>query len=106
MLSMVLCGCGEDVPPTKSSSYVPPELQKDTSANFANQSQANTANKGNSAAQKKSTGKGTGFLEGASAVVDYGTGATPLSIKKRQEQKIQQIQDQHNSDINRAIREN
>ena len=108
ILSLMLCGCGEDAPPSKSgSTYIPPAFSKESAVGSTNQPAAtatkNTAS--SSAGNKNSDSKGMGFVEGAAAVIDYGTGSTPLTIKKKQEQKIQQLQDQHNKAMNRAIQQ-
>lgn len=118
-LCMMLCGCGEDAPPTKpGSSYTPPDYKKSEPAlvspsqpvQAAPATQAapvQTAKPATTAAPAANTGgtgrPGTQILNDAAAVVDYGTGATPLNVKKKQTDKIQAIQNKYNQGTNKAI---
>lgn len=118
-LCLMLCGCGEDAPPTKpGSSYTPPAYKKTEAAVAApaQPSQAapaaqaapvQTAKPAAAAAPATASGStgrpSTQILNDAAAVVDYGTGATPLNIKKKQTDKIQAIQNQYNQKTNKSI---
>lgn len=120
-LFLMLCGCGEDAPPTKpGSSYTPPTYKKSEPAVAAPAQPAQVAPvtqgapvqtaqpaaASTPAAGTSNTGRpSTQILNDASAVVDYGTGATPLNIKKKQTDKIQAIQNQYNQKTNKSINE-
>ena len=115
-LCLMLCGCGEDAPPSKSDSYTPPTYKKNEPAVVTPKQSApasRTAQPASAAvtAPAKDT-KGTPLqrpatqiLNDASAVVDYGMGATPISAKQKQSDKIQSIQNQHNQDMQKALKE-
>jgi uncharacterized protein YceK len=111
-LCLIMSGCGEDAPPTKSNSYTPPTYKKNDAAVVAPAqpatTQTNTAQSTAAAAPAtKNTLQrpGTQIINDAAAVIDYGTGATPLSIKKKQTDKIQSIQNQYNQRTNKALNE-
>ena len=135
-LCMVLCGCGEDAPPTKSNSYTPPVFKKNepavaapvqaatpqaasTSAKPAAQpatqpaaaqpatAQPAASNTSQSAAVSNTSGQpaSMGIIGGTAAVVDYATGATPLTAKKKMTDKIQSIQNQQNQNQQRVLNE-
>ena len=119
-LSLMLCGCGEDAPPSKSGSYTPPTFRKNepavaapvqpeaakTAASQPTQP-TQTATAATTAAKDTKTPMqrpSTQILNDAAAVVDYGIGATPLNVKKKQTDKIQSIQNQHNQDMQKALK--
>ncbi len=133
-LCLVLCGCGEDVPPSKSDSYTPPVFNKKetavvapvqpaaaqpaaaktTAAQPATQATATQTAQSASAATTAPVkdAKGTPLqrpanqiLSDAAAVVDYGTGATPLTAKKKMSDKIQSLQNQQNQNQQRVLNE-
>ena len=147
-LCMVLCGCGEDAPPTKNSSYTTPtfkksepavaspapqEQQKVAGAQAAQSSQPAqpiqaaqvsvppttatgappttvTSSAATSSAPAKdskipSQRPATQVMGDASAAIDYGTGAVPIAAKRKQADKIQSIQDQHNQKMKKALGE-
>ncbi len=112
----MLCGCGEDAPPSKSNSYTPPDFKKNEPATVSPAqpvaSQGTTSQTAQPAAatpakDARSTGQrvGTQIISDAAAVVDYGTGATPLTIKKTQADKLQSIQNQRNQSTQKALTE-
>jgi SAM-dependent MidA family methyltransferase len=115
-LCLILCGCGEDAPPSKSSSYTPPVYNKNEPAVVAppQTSAAQTAQPAPASAKspEKDT-KGTAMqrpatqiLNDAAAVVDYGTGAAPLTAKKKMTDKIQAIQNQQNQNMKKNLNGN
>ena len=124
-LCLMLCGCGEDAPPTKSNSYTPPVFKKNEPAVVApvQAAAAQSATAQTTAAQtaqpaaaaatapaKDAKGTplqrpATQILSDAAAVVDYGTGATPLTAKKKMTDKIQSIQNQQNQNQQRVLNE-
>jgi hypothetical protein len=108
---LMLCGCGEDAPPSKSNSYTPPAFKKNEPAvvSPAQAASSQTAQPATVTPSKdaQSTGQrvGTQIISDAAAVVDYGTGATPLTIKKKQTDKIQSIQNQRNQSTQKSLNE-
>lgn len=118
-LCLMLCGCGEDAPPLKSNSYTPPVFNKNEPAVVAPVQPATAQAPASKPAQPaaatatapakdtKSTGQpaSMGVIGGVVAVVDYGTGATPLNIKKKQADKLQSIQNQHNQNMQKSLNE-
>jgi hypothetical protein len=132
-LCLILSGCGEDVPPSKSNSfYTPPTFKKNESAVVSPDPPARpqspvtktaqpaaaatqaappqTAQPATAAAPATDTKSAiqrpaTQIINDAAAVVDYGTGATPLNIKKKQADKIQAIQNQNNQKMKKALNE-
>ncbi|MFA6291059.1 MAG: hypothetical protein WC637_04720 [Victivallales bacterium] len=128
-LCMFLCGCGEDAPPTKSNSYTPPVFKKNepavaapvqpatvqpaTAQPAAKPTAAQTAQPAVAAATapvKEAKGTplqrpATQILNDAAAVVDYGTGATPLTAKKKMTDKIQSLQNQQNQNQQKVLNE-
>jgi hypothetical protein len=116
-LCLMLCGCGEDAPPSKSGSYTPPTFRKNEpavvapvqpeAAKTAASQPTQPATAATTAAKDTKTPMqrpSTQILNDAAAVVDYGTGATPLNVKKKQTDKIQSIQNQHNQDMQKALK--
>ena len=112
----MLCGCGEDAPPSKSNAYTPPAFKKNESTTVspaqpatAQVASSQTAQPATATPSKdaQSSGQriGTQIISDAAAVVDYGTGATPLTIKKKQTDKIQSIQNQRNQSTQKALNE-
>jgi hypothetical protein len=55
--------------------------------------------------KKEEPAKTTGKQTGVGDVVDYAIGATPLKVKKTQKKKINEIQDKHNKDLDKALEE-
>jgi len=118
-LCLMLCGCGEDAPPSTSDSYTPPTFNKNKTAITASAqpapAQTGTVKTSQPAAPAATPAKDTknagqlpssvGFAGGAGAVVDYGMGAVPLNIKRKQSDKIQSIQNQHNQATQKALNE-
>ena len=117
-LCLMLCGCGEDAPPLKSDSYTPPAFKKNESAVVAPVQPATSqvtvtkvAQTVATAAPEKDTKNAplqrpaTQILNDAAAVVDYGTGATPLTAKKKMTDKIQSIQNQQNQNTQKTLNE-
>ena len=118
-LCLMLFGCGEDVPPSKSDSYTPPTYKKNEPvavapvqpAPAAQATPAKAAQPAPATAAPAKDTKNTGqqrlssqILNDASAVIDYGTGATPLNVKQKQADKIQSIQNQHNQDTQKSLK--
>ena len=117
-LCLILSGCGEDAPPSKSNSfYTPPTFKKNESAVVSPDQPARpqeavtkTAQPVTAAAPATDTKSAiqrpaTQIINDAAAVVDYGTGATSLSIKKKQADKIQSIQNQNDQKMKKALNE-
>ncbi len=115
-LCLMLCGCGEDAPPSKSDSYTPPAFKKNEPAVVAPvqpaTSQAAVSQTAQPAAAPAKDTKNaplqrpaTQILNDAAAVVDYGTGATPLTAKKKMTDKIQSIQNQQNQNTQKTLNE-
>jgi hypothetical protein len=117
-LCLMFCGCGEDTPPSKSDSfYTPPTFKKNESAVVSPDQPARpqapvakTAQPATAAAPATDTKTAiqrpaTQIINDAAAVVDYGTGATPLNIKKKQADKIQSIQNQNDRKMKKALNE-
>ena len=113
-LFLILCGCGEDAPPSKSGSYTPPAFKKSESTVVSpaqSAPAAQTTQPASAAADPAKDTKGTTMqrpatqiINNASATVDYGMGATPISAKQKQSDKIQSIQNQHNQDMQKALK--
>ncbi|MFA6567561.1 MAG: hypothetical protein WCS96_05060 [Victivallales bacterium] len=115
-LCLMFCGCGEDAPPSKSDSCTPPAFRKNEPVagapvrpTTAKATPSGTAKTAAATPEKdtKNTGKSvsTQIIGDAAAVVDYGTGATPLTIKESQADKIQSVQDQRNQSTQKALNE-
>jgi hypothetical protein len=120
-LCMFLCGCGEDAPPSKSNSYTPPVFKKNETAVAAPVQPAATQPATSQATASKTVQPATTaavpakdtktplqrpatqVLNDAAAVVDYGTGATPLTAKKKMTDKIQAIQTQQNQNTQKSL---
>ena len=105
------CGCGpENAPPAKQENKAQSnDKQKQATTPPRSLKQKTDVRKAQvqkpAAAKKTEESKAMGTKEGTALVVDYATGAIPLSIKQKQSEKIKQIEQQHNEDLQRALSE-
>jgi hypothetical protein len=112
----ILVGCGESLPEqnTEDKNMKPIYKQKTEDIKKSRETNAGVVVKNatkTSASSKTdvkspiSTQSQSAVAETATSVINYGTGYTHLSIKKKQEEKLKQIQGDYNRKLQDAIRE-
>jgi hypothetical protein len=82
------------------------ETQKNASSSTTKEKKGATGGKNSVDAQKESPlATGVASQSAIESVMNYGTGKTQLTIKKKMEEKIKNIQDEHNKKVEQSIRE-
>ncbi len=115
VFATILAGCGDSLPEQdandKNMKPIMKDKQQDAKKN-ASQVQTKTGTAKTASPSKPASPpaapatESPGAVSGTvSSVVNYGTGYTHLSIKKKQEEKLKQIQGEHNRKIENAIQE-
>ncbi len=111
VFAAILAGCGDSLPEQDANDKDMKPVMKDKRQD-ASPVQPGTGTVRTASSSKPATPPAAPATESPAAVsetvnsvVNYGTGYTHLSIKKRQEEKLKQIQGEHNRKLENAIQE-